>query len=146
MSEDITARVQTYEDACKIMSRDVYGNVPANFSVDALRKLHVILDALNEGHKFNLLTGTVWYPWVRFFRMKSVPKDAEVIGHFSYQGEKFALVARVLAAMQVSAVSILALPIPLSGCLRANLRRLLNTYQLSLANSYSKLVLPDTSM
>lgn len=90
VSEDITARVQTYEDACKIMSRDVY--VPANFSVDALRKLHVILDALNEGHKFNLLTGTVWYPWVRFFRMKSVPKDAEVIGHFSYQGEKFALV------------------------------------------------------
>ena len=90
--EDITARVQTYEDACKIMSRDVYGNVPANFSVDALRKLHVILDALNEGYKFNLLTGTVWYPWVRFFRMKSVPKDAEVIGHFSYQGEKFALV------------------------------------------------------
>lgn len=94
VSEDITARVQTYEDACKIMSRDVYGNVPANFSVDALRKLHVILDALNEGHKFNLLTGTVWYPWVRFFRMKSVPKDAEVIGHFSYQGEKFALVGR----------------------------------------------------
>ena len=92
VSEDITARVQTYEDACKIMSRDVYGNVPANFSVDALRKLHVILDALNEGRKFNLLTGTVWYPWVRFFRMKSVPKDAEVIGHFSYQGEKFALV------------------------------------------------------
>lgn len=92
VSEDITARVQTYEDACKIMSRDVYGNVPANFPVDALRKLHVILDALNEGHKFNLLTGTVWYPWVRFFRMKSVPKDAEVIGHFSYQGEKFALV------------------------------------------------------
>lgn len=92
VSEDITARVQTYEDACKIMSRNVYGNVPANFSVDALRKLHVILDALNEGYKFNLLTGTVWYPWVRFFRMKSVPKDAEVIGHFSYQGEKFALV------------------------------------------------------
>lgn len=92
VSEDITARVQTYEDACKIMSRDVYGNVPANFSVDALRKLHVILDALNEGHKFNLLTGTVWYPWVRFFRMKSVPKDVEVIGHFRYQGEKFALV------------------------------------------------------
>lgn len=90
VSEDITARVQTYEDACKIMSRDVYGNVPANSSVDALRKLHVILDALNEGHKFNLLTGTVWYPWVRFYRV--APKDAKVIGHFSYQGEKFALV------------------------------------------------------
>lgn len=52
--------------------------------------MQTILDALNEKHKFNLLT--VWYPWVRFFRMKSVPKDAEVIGHFRYQGEKFALV------------------------------------------------------
>lgn len=152
VSEDITAMVQTYEDACKIMSRDVYGNVPANFSVDALRKLHVILDALNEGHKFNLLTGTVWYPWVRFFRMKSVPKDAEVIGHFSYQGEKFCwwAAARIMAALRVSTISILALasalPLPMSGCLRANLRRLPNMYQLSLANSYSKLVLPDTSM
>ena len=54
--------------------------------------MQTILDALNEKHKFNLLTGTIWYPWVRFFRMKSVPKDAEVIGHFRYQGEKFALV------------------------------------------------------
>ena len=54
--------------------------------------MQTVLDALNEGHKFNLLTGTIWYPWVCFFRMKSVPKDAEVIGHFRYQGEKFALV------------------------------------------------------
>lgn len=108
VSEDITARVQTYEDACKIMSRDVYGNVPANFSVDALRKLHVILDALNEGHKFNLLTGTVWYPWVRFFRMKSVPKDAEVIGHFSYQGEKFALVGGCAALGSVAGLGYFA--------------------------------------
>lgn len=61
-------------------------------AVNSLAKLQTVLDALNEGHKFNLLTGTIWYPWVRFFRMKSVPKDAEVIGHFRYQGEKFALV------------------------------------------------------
>ena len=152
VSEDITARVQTYEDACKIMSRDVYGNVPANFSVDALRKLHVILDALNEGHKFNLLTGTVWYPWVRFFRMKSVPKDAEVIGHFSYQGEKFALVGGCANYGGFAGLGYfnsrggVGGALPMSGCLRANLRRLPNMYQLSLANSYSKLVLPDTSM
>lgn len=63
-----------------------------NQSIESLSRLQLIIDALNEGHKFNLLTGTVWYPWVRFFRMKSVPKDAEVIGHFRYQGEKFALV------------------------------------------------------
>lgn len=71
-------------------ARDYLGLVSYNRSVSSLAKLQTILDALNEKHKFNLLTGTVW--WVRFFRMKSVPKDAEVIGHFRYQGEKFALV------------------------------------------------------
>lgn len=82
--ENIMGRIKTYEDA-----RDYLGYVE---SANSLAKLQTILDALNEKHKFNLLTGTVWYPWVRFFRMKSVPKDAEVIGHFRYQGEKFALV------------------------------------------------------
>lgn len=85
--ENIMERIKTYEDA-----RDYLGLVSYNRSVSSLAKLQTILDALNEKHKFNLLTGTVWYPWVRFFRMKSVPKDAEVIGHFRYQGEKFALV------------------------------------------------------
>lgn len=85
--ENIMGRIKTYEDA-----RDYLGLVSYNRSVSSLAKLQTILDALNEKHKFNLLTGTVWYPWVRFFRMKSVPKGAEVIGHFRYQGEKFALV------------------------------------------------------
>lgn len=79
-------RVKSYEDAMKITDR-TYGS---DASKVALGKLQLILEVLNEGHKFNLLTGTVWYPWVRFFR--SVPKDAEVIGHFRYQGEKFVLV------------------------------------------------------
>nr|DAX00539.1 MAG TPA: hypothetical protein [Bacteriophage sp.] len=86
--ENIMERVKSYEDAMKITGR-TYGS---DASKVALGKLQLILDVLNEKHKFNLLTGTVWYPWVRFFRMKSVPKDAEVIGHFRYQGEKFALV------------------------------------------------------
>lgn len=86
--ENIMERVKSYEDAMEITGR-TYGS---DASKVALGKLQLILEVLNEGHKFNLLTGTVWYPWVRFFRMKSVPKDAEVIGHFRYQGEKFALV------------------------------------------------------
>lgn len=85
--ENIIGQIKTYEDA-----RDYLGLVSYNRSVNSLAKLQTILDALNEKHKFDLLTGTIWYPWVRFFRMKSVPKDAEVIGHFRYQGEKFALV------------------------------------------------------
>lgn len=92
--ENIMGRIKTYEDA-----RDYLGlvrdAVSYNESVNSLAKLQTILDALNEKHKFNLLTGTVWYPWIRFHRMESVPKDAEVIGHFRYQGEKFALVGSI---------------------------------------------------
>lgn len=88
--ENIMGLIKTYEDARDYLS--IRNEVSYNRSVDSLAKLQIILDALNEGYKFDLLTGIVWYPWVRFFRMNSVPKDAEVIGHFRYQGEKFALV------------------------------------------------------
>ena len=90
--ENIMGRIRTYEDAVNYLGCVTRDTIYYNRSVNSLAKLQTVLDALNEGHKFNLLTGTVWYPWVRFFRMKSVPKDAEVIGHFRYQGEKFALV------------------------------------------------------
>lgn len=90
--ENIMGRIKTYEDARDYLRYLFNSEIHYTESVKALAKLQTILDALNEKHKFNLLTGTVWYPWVRFFRMKSVPKDAEVIGHFRYQGEKFALV------------------------------------------------------
>lgn len=92
VSENIIGRIKTYEDARDYLGYLSNSEIHYTESVKALAKLQTILDALNEGHKFNLLTGTVWYPWVRFSRMKSVPEDAEVIGHFRYQGEKFALV------------------------------------------------------
>ena len=86
--ENIMERIKTYKDA-----KDYLGCVVSyNESINSLAKLNTILDVLNEKHKFDLLTGTVWYPWVQFFRINSVPKDAKVIGHFRYQGEKFALV------------------------------------------------------
>lgn len=87
-----TERIKSFTDATNEMGVCLATYMRENQSIESLSRLQLIIDALNEGHKFNLLTGTVWYPWVRFFRMKSVPKDAEVIGHFSYQGKKFALV------------------------------------------------------
>lgn len=90
--ENIMGRIKTYEDARDYLGYLFNSEIHYTESVKALAKLQTILDVLNEGYKLNLLTGTIWYPWVRFFRMKSVPKDAEVIGHFRYQGEKFALV------------------------------------------------------
>ena len=90
--ENIMGQIRTYEDAVNYLGCVTRDTIYYNRSVNSLAKLQTVLDVLNEGHKFNLLTGTIWYPWVRFFRMKSVPKDVEVIGHFRYQGEKFALV------------------------------------------------------
>lgn len=90
--ENIMGRIRTYEDAVNYLRCVTRDTIYYNRSVNSLAKLQTVLDVLNEGHKFNLLTGTVWYPWVRFFRMKSVQEDAEVIGHFRYQGEKFVLV------------------------------------------------------
>lgn len=89
VKENIIDRIKTYEDA-----RDYFGFVKDEYnkSVNSLAKLQTILDALNEGYKFDLLTVTVWYPFVRFYRVNSVPKDTEVIGHFRYQEEEFALV------------------------------------------------------
>lgn len=87
-----TERIKSFTDATNEMGVCLATYMRENQSIESLSRLQLIIDALNEGHKFNLLTGTVWYPWVRFFRMKSVPKDAEVIGHFRYQGEEFALV------------------------------------------------------
>lgn len=92
--ENIMGRIRTYEDAVNYLGCVTRDTIYYNRSVNSLAKLQTVLDALNEKHKFNLLTGTVWYPLVRFFRMKSVPKDAEVIGHFRYQGEKFAVGGR----------------------------------------------------
>ena len=90
--ENIMGWIKTYEDARDYLGYGFRDAVHYNESVNSFAKLQTILDALNEGYKFNLLTGTVWYPWVRFYRMESVPKGVEAIGHFRYYGEKFALV------------------------------------------------------
>lgn len=91
--EDIMGQIKTYGDARKYLGYAAEDAIHYNESVNALAKLQTILDALNERCKFDLLEGTVWYPWVRFFRTESVPKNVKVIGHFRYQGEKFALVS-----------------------------------------------------
>ena len=149
--ENIMGRIRTYEDAVNYLGCVTRDTIYYNRSVNSLAKLQTVLDALNEGHKFNLLTGTIWYPWVRFFRMKSVPKDAEVIGHFRYQGEKFALVGCCAryggsAGLGFSFLPMAsAMPVPMSGCQRANLKKLPNTYQPSLESQCSMLVLQDIS-
>ena len=90
--DNVMDRVKTYEDARRCLGYVKLGDVTYNGSINALAKLQTILEALNEGHKFKLLTGNVWYPWVRFYRVDSVPEGSKIVRYFSYQGEKFALV------------------------------------------------------
>lgn len=93
--ENIIDRIKTYEDAANYLKYTSKELLYHNESTNSLAQLQTILDALNEGYKFNLLTGTVWYPWVKFYQ--TAPKNANVIGHFSYQGKKFALVGALAA-------------------------------------------------
>ena len=90
--DNVMDRVKTYEDARRCLGYVKLGDVTYNGSMNALAKLQTILEALNEGHKFKLLTGNVWYPWVRFYRVDSIPEGSKIVRYFSYQGEKFALV------------------------------------------------------
>lgn len=93
--ENIMDRIKTYEDAKNYLGRFNYNESP-----NSLNKLQTIIDALNENYKFSLLTGIVWYPYVRFLKRDSDPKEIKVIGHFRYQGEKFVLFADDAAAYE----------------------------------------------
>lgn len=88
--DNVMDRVKTYEDARRCLGYVKLGDVTYNGSINALAKLQTILEALNKGHKFKLLTGNVWYPWVRFYRVDSIPEGSKIVRYFSYQGEKFA--------------------------------------------------------
>lgn len=83
-------RIKSLEDAINEMGMCFTTYMEENQSIKSLAKLQLIIDALNKGHKFGFLTGTIWYPLMRFYRV--APKEAKIIGHFSYKNEKFALV------------------------------------------------------
>lgn len=148
-------RVKTYEDARRCLGYVKLGDVTYNGSINALAKLQTILEALNEGHKFKLLTGNVWYPWVRFYRVDSVPEGSKIVRYFSYQGEKFALVGGYADVGAYSGLSYFysdygvgyaAAHVGMSACLLVNPERLLNMYQLNSGNLYLRLAFLGISM
>ena len=57
--ENIIGWIRTYEDAVNYLGCVTRDTIYYNRSVNSLAKLQTVLDALNEGHKFNLLTGTI---------------------------------------------------------------------------------------
>ena len=66
------------------------------------------LEALNEGHKFKLLTGNVWYPWVRFYRVDSVPEGSKTVSYTHLDVYKRQIEGSVTTAFFIGLVSALA--------------------------------------
>ena len=92
---NIREQVKTFEDACKILS------IPADKKIcfgdsqlDAIMKLIIILNVLNEGHEFSLTEGDVWYPWVRFYEECKLPASEKknIVRSFILNGKSYFLV------------------------------------------------------
>lgn len=95
---NILERVKSFEDACKVLNLDPEATLEGCFDNQevALRKLKVILKALNEGHKFDLIKGDVYYPWIRIVREDSMSSyrgsDYTRNHKVSYNGKTYFLV------------------------------------------------------
>ena len=68
-----------------------------NLNLSKFIELQVVFKALNgPDFKWNLIKGTVWYPWVRFIREDYVSKEMsineKIIEYFKYEGALYVLV------------------------------------------------------
>ena len=63
-----------------------------SFHLKSIAKLKLFLTYLNGDHKFDLISGEVYYPYVRFYLNSKLPENKKAIGHFKYKGNTFALV------------------------------------------------------
>lgn len=94
INADVKDRVHTVDDAYKVL-----GIQRPNWSCDIpmstryMHDLQTVLAALNEGHKFSLTEGRVWYPWVRFYLKSKLPDSEKdnVIGKFICDGKSYCL-------------------------------------------------------
>lgn len=74
---------------------DLYGEYmdsPEDTHIESVAKLKLFLAYLNKGHKFDLISGDIYYPYVRFYRKDKLPKSETVISYFKYKGDVYALV------------------------------------------------------
>lgn len=95
--EDYTV-IKDFETACRIMgiSSAIPAEIKANKQLCAIYKMQIVLKAVNRGHTFNLISGRVWYPYVRFIGKSNV--DSEIARNesrvldFNYEDRTFTLV------------------------------------------------------
>ena len=70
-----------------------YTDSPAGTHIKSVAKLKLFLAYLNKDHKFDLISGDVYYPHIRFYLKSKLPNNEIVIGYFAYKGDIYALVS-----------------------------------------------------
>lgn len=102
---DPKEKIRTVEDALyelfppKSMTDSIISTheIVRNLNLSKFVELQVVLKALNgPDFKWNLIKGTVWYPWVRFIREDYVSREMcineKIIEYFKYEGALYVLV------------------------------------------------------
>lgn len=69
-----------------------YTDAPGGTYIELVAELKLFLAYLNKGHKFDLVSGKVYYPYVKFYLKSELPKGETVIGQFKYKGNIYVLV------------------------------------------------------
>lgn len=95
--EDYTV-IKDFETACRVLgiSSAIPAEIQANKQLCAMYKMQIVLKAVNRGHTFNLISGTVWYPYVRFIGKGNVDREIarseSRVLDFNYEDRTFTLV------------------------------------------------------
>lgn len=90
--------IKDFETACKVLgiSSIIPVEIKVNKQLCAMYKMQIVLKAVNLGHTFNLISGEVWYPYVRFIDKSDVDRricsSESKILDFNYKDRTFTLV------------------------------------------------------
>lgn len=92
--------IKTFEDACKAIENyscvyhiQDHSGLPEKIRghLNAICKLDIIRKALNGDWKPQMTKGDIYFPCVRFYLPNKKPSDAEVIGMFIADNQKYLL-------------------------------------------------------
>lgn len=96
--EDYTI-IKDFETACQVLriNSAIPTEIRANEQLCAIYKMQIVLKAVNRDHTFNLISGKVWYPTVRFIDKKIVDEEIMInsefkVLDFTYESNTFTLV------------------------------------------------------
>ena len=93
--ELISSRIRNTKDSLSNKLRDLisdFSDAPSGSHLESIAKLNLFLGYLNGDHKFDLISGGVYYPYFKFYHKDKLPKGETVIGQFKYKENIYMLV------------------------------------------------------